>query len=277
MSKSLVVRLRNVGALVASLPLTIGLANCAQRSDERPIMMTTGSPLADGSVFLTPGGSYRMNTVRRVGEQPVLCSEPSPDWGMAVGTSQALAASVKASASATGSVSGSSATTEAITAMLGRTAGVVALRDGLYSACQAYANGIIGKDAYSLVLSQYGNLLVALAGSSVVAGGPSLPSSPPTQPVDVAIAVSSAPSSTSVPSKEIGTTPSSSVQVAAMQQEAVQALLVACINEQDPTVSRPLRNPLLSLKLCDEVTSKVATAVTDLLKPQSPGPTGARH
>ncbi len=56
--------------------------------------------------------------------------------------------------------------------MAGRTAGVVALRDGLYSACQAYANGIIGRRAYALILSQYGDLLVALAASGTSAAAP---------------------------------------------------------------------------------------------------------
>ncbi len=60
---------------------------------------------------------------------------------------------------------------EQITALEGRNAGVLALRDGLYTACQAYVNGVIGHDAYALILSQYGNLLVALAGAQPVATG----------------------------------------------------------------------------------------------------------
>jgi hypothetical protein len=55
---------------------------------------------------------------------------------------------------------------ETITQLAGRTAGVVALRDGLYAACQPYANGVLGQDAYSLILSQYGSLLVRLVSAS---------------------------------------------------------------------------------------------------------------
>jgi hypothetical protein len=113
------------------------------------------------------------------------------------GTALAIAASGGASGGPSGSLSRNATTTEAISAMAGRTAGVVALRDGLYSACQAYANRVIGKDAYALILSQYGNLLVLLAGTTGHdAGDTSAASSTPTLP-GVAVAVST------------GTTPSS--------------------------------------------------------------------
>jgi hypothetical protein len=61
--------------------------------------------------------------------------------------------------------SGSASLNETATELGGRTAGVLALRDGLFAACQAYVNGVIGHDAYAIILSNYGNLLVALAGS----------------------------------------------------------------------------------------------------------------
>jgi hypothetical protein len=113
-------------------------------------------PFDRGSAVLLPGADYHLATVRKGGpnqDEDILCSEPSPDWAIAFGTALAGAASGGASGGPSGSVSGSASTTEAITAAAGRTAGVVALRDGLYSACQAYANQLIGKDAYSLILS----------------------------------------------------------------------------------------------------------------------------
>jgi len=91
----------------------------------------------------------------------ILCSEPSPD------ISKALSAVIAAGASKPlpgGAVSAqlSAGESEAIVALAGRTAAVVALRDGLYRACEAYTNGLIGKDAYALVLANYGDLLVTL-------------------------------------------------------------------------------------------------------------------
>jgi hypothetical protein len=153
-----------------------GLAGCkylARPGNDVPQSLNTWPPSAQESAVPLPGADYHLAIVRtgpsivrpdgaEVGRQDVLCEEPSPDWAIAFGTAFAGAASGGASGGPSGSVSGSATTTEAITALAGRTAGVVALRDGLYSACQAYANQLICKDAYSLILSQYGNLLVAL-------------------------------------------------------------------------------------------------------------------
>jgi hypothetical protein len=96
---------------------------------------------------------------------PTLCSEPSPDVAVAFGASLAAQGNFSEPSGPTVGANVSAATTEAATALAGRTAGVLALRDGLYAACQSYANGVIGHDAYALILSQYGNLLVALAGT----------------------------------------------------------------------------------------------------------------
>jgi hypothetical protein len=100
---------------------------------------------------------------------PTICTEPSPDVAVAFGKS--LAASVTEQGGTSGSGSLSVASTETATALAGRTAGVLALRDGLYAACQSYVNGVLGHDAYAVILSQYGNLLVALAGTGT-AGNP---------------------------------------------------------------------------------------------------------
>ena len=148
----------------AALACATLLAGCALRAgSDTPIMLNAAVPLGIGSAVLLPGGDYRLVTVRSPADTGLLCSEPSPDWAIAFGRAISGNASGSVGGQASASLSGSSSTTEAVNAMLGRTAGVVALRDGLYSACQAYANHIIGKDAYALILSQYGNLLVSLA------------------------------------------------------------------------------------------------------------------
>jgi hypothetical protein len=156
--------------------------------------------------------------------------------------------------------------------MLGRTAGVVALRDGLYSACQAYANHVIGKDAYSLILSQYGNLLVALTSGSAASEGAKSPS-----PASAASAGGAASASTGSDSGSFGA-PSSGhagpgpYLIAQMQQQAIQAIVVACIGEFDPTIrhneedSKQERNPLLQ-RHCDSFMDALAKALPDLLKP----------
>ncbi len=218
------------------------LTACAERpGSDNPIYMTPNQPLLQpGSAFLAPGGDYRMITVRMPSEngQDVLCSEPSPDWATALGTTQAIAASGGVSGGPSASLNASASQTEAITAMLGRTAGVIALRDGLYSACQAYANKIIGKDAYALILSQYGNLLVALAGSGAGGSG--------------------------------GASQAGNAQAAQMQQQAVQAMLVACISEYDQTLRPSGPTNSILAEHCGPFLRQVASASGELLKPQSP-------
>jgi hypothetical protein len=111
-----------------------------------------------------------------MGRHDVVCAEPSPDVALALSTTLSLEASGKTAAvDATGKASGS--VSEAVLALAGRTTAVVALRDSLFRACEAYANGVIGRDGYGLILSQYGDLLVTLmlgedAAQSARAGGP---------------------------------------------------------------------------------------------------------
>jgi hypothetical protein len=178
-----------LAVLAAILP---GCRSWIRPGTDVPQSLNTMPPFDRG--VLLPGADYhlaifRMRPPLRQSDgtvlpgEDVLCEEPSPDWAIAFGTAFAGAASGGASGGPSDSVSGSASTTEAITAAAGRTAGVVALRDGLYSACQAYANQLIGKDAYSLILSQYGNLLVALTGGG---GGGAGAATPPSSPFDPA-------------------------------------------------------------------------------------------
>ena len=195
---------------------------------------------------------------------------------------QQLAASGTITGKETASISGSNSFTETISAMAGRTAGVVALRDGLYKACEAYANGVIGKSAYALILSQYGNLLVALAGSSGggssgggSGGGGGGGGSSTSTPAGVAVAVSTGSggqSAAPTPAKDSGSgggggSTAGSAQVAQMQQQILQALMVACVSGSDPTVQSGAAagpNPLLS-DACAKLVGKIVDATPGLL------------
>ena len=155
--------------------------------------------------------------------------DPSPDVAIAFGRSLSAQASIAAQAG-TDSGQFAASSTEAATALAGRTAGVLALRDGLYAACQAYTNGILGQDAYAMVLSQYGNLLVALAGSNTGTGAEQAYT--PYGPQDVAIAT----------------------------------LLVSCITEYDPTRLAAVgangalvANQMLSRAFCHKLLATIAS------------------
>jgi hypothetical protein len=216
------------GILIAGFicALGAGIAGCAD-PNTRPTHIEFGS----NTDTLSTGPALRLITERNRWLEdgqwlPTMCSEPSPDVAVAFGTSIAAQGALTRPGGETGSASASVATTETATALAGRTAGVLALRDGLYAACQSYANGVLGHDAYAIILSQYGSLLIALAGNQTA-----------------------------------GTTITYTAR-----ESAIAAMLVACISEHDPTRIRPFRpdgrpdtNPLLSLSSCRRLLNAVAS------------------
>jgi hypothetical protein len=201
----------------------------------------------------------------REGPLATMCTEPAPDVAVAFGTSLGASANI----SGQGSGGFGAGTSEAAMQLAGRTAGVLALRDGLYATCQAYANGALGQSAYALGLSQYGNLLVALtahdpgfqpAATSVTAVGPSIsitPNSGGAPTVTITPSKASAPAITPqaqpavadaddlppVLSVDAPGSPGAQGLGAAnpnpglftANDSASHALLVACISEYDPT------------------------------------------
>ncbi len=201
---------------------------------------------------LATTGALRLVTERaRPGYLPVVCSEPSPDYAVAFGRSAKAtlvvngaapppeATPAAATAAAAGAPVGSGAagfdgsTTEVVHPGEGRAAAVLALRDGLYAACQSYANGIIGHDAYAVILSQYGHLLVALVGGRA----------DPAKPGAVTVATADARKST------------------------LSTLLVACVSGHDRTrIGSWGPNPILTTTFCRNV---MAAALRQATGPES--------
>jgi len=140
---------------------TLLLAGCGALSTEtqRGYDLTQG--WSTPSAFTT--ADIRMISQR---QQPVLhntviCTEPSPDVAKAASSLASLAAQ-GGSGNVSAGVNLSAASAEALAELAGRSTALLGLRDGLYRACEAYANGVIGQDAYSLVLSRYGQLMTTL-------------------------------------------------------------------------------------------------------------------
>lgn len=113
-----------------------------------------------GKPALVTTADVRIVTFRPhpLGHREIVCAEPTPDVARALAT--ALQVSAEVSGRGGGSFGGSSA--EAVTELAGRSTALLGLRDGLFRACEAYANGIIGDDAYALILSRYGQLMTTL-------------------------------------------------------------------------------------------------------------------
>jgi hypothetical protein len=109
------------------------------------------------------GANIRMvsERVHPLSGTPVVCTEPSPDVAAALSTALQVSAQGQSGPASAG-VGLSAGSAEAVAELAGRSTALLGLRDGLYRACEAYANGIIGDDAYALVLSRYGQLMTTL-------------------------------------------------------------------------------------------------------------------
>lgn len=108
----------------------------------------------------------------------VICAEPSPEVAKAFSTAFGASAEAEAKAipalSQAGDVRGalavSRARSEAI-AQLGKRLGTIQLlRNGLFSACEAYANGAISPISYAFMLSRFGDVMVTLLAVEMVSG-----------------------------------------------------------------------------------------------------------
>jgi hypothetical protein len=108
----------------------------------------------------------------------VICAEPSPEVAKAFSTAFGASAEAEAKAipalSQAGDVRGalavSRARSEAI-AQLGKRLGTIQLlRNGLFSACEAYANGAISPISYAFLLSRFGDVMVTLLAVEMVSG-----------------------------------------------------------------------------------------------------------
>ena len=105
-------------------------------------------------------------------KNPVVCTEPAPDVAIALSTAAAATAQ-GGNGAANGSLGASGSSAEAVAELAGRSTALLGLRDGLYRACEAYANGILGQDAYALVISHYSQLMTTLfLGQDIAAAAP---------------------------------------------------------------------------------------------------------
>ena len=114
-----------------------------------------------GTAYMTADARIVTQRIQPVTHQPVVCVEPSPDAIKAVSTS--AKGDIKGGNGAvTGELGLSGTSAEAAAELAGRSTALLGLREGVFRACEAYANGIIGSDAYSLVLARYGQTMTTL-------------------------------------------------------------------------------------------------------------------
>lgn len=236
------------GSIVAVLILTSG--GCASPR-YRTVALTPGV-----STMLTEADT-RMISLRPnpkgEGKPKILCAEPSPDVAKALSLAMQAEAKVATPGDTSVGAGAGYASSEALMTLAGRTTTVVALRDGLYRACEAYANGIIGRSAYAMILSQYGDLLVTLmlgeaAAGATVPNGTTIQANNPTITID-----SSAPPAAKKKAGKDGSTDADAVEEGAKEETAFQS-------ESDPRneVSWPEQPMLMSAAIFKEASSPSA-------------------
>lgn len=94
----------------------------------------------------------------RVNPERIVCAEPSPDVASVVASSFGFGLNILGKANT--ALSGSQGT--ALAQLAERTITVQLLRDQMYQACQAYANGAISGTEYSLLMSRNNDAMVTL-------------------------------------------------------------------------------------------------------------------
>jgi hypothetical protein len=116
---------------------------------------------------------------RKITPQDIVCAEPSPDVATIVSKSFTLSSALEGlirkpdvQADVAGKVAAAISITQAqaLAQLTNRLATIQLLRDGLYRACEAYANGALSDLTYAVILSGYGDVMVTLLTGELVAG-----------------------------------------------------------------------------------------------------------
>ena len=168
--------------IVPALLVTCGLAlsACGTQSEGGTFFVT--KMLGDTSALVTSADvrlviSTPVGVGTKAGQiipRRVVCAEPSPDLAKAVqnsfGLGTSLGVSNPAGVSGQFALSISKARAESAAQLGERLATIQLLRDGLYRACEAYANGAFGAVTYAVLLSRYDDTMVTMLTSELAAG-----------------------------------------------------------------------------------------------------------
>lgn len=167
----------------------------------------------DGGVVYTTADIRMVSEHRHpVTNQIVTCTEPTADVAKALTTvAQINLKGGTGNASGEAGVGGGSG--EAVAELAGRSTALLALRDGLFRACEAYSNGAIGSDAYGLVLSRYGQLMTTLFLGEDIQGAARAPAASVQSPAAPTINLQLSPPSTGASSPADSKTPANGKKV----------------------------------------------------------------
>ncbi len=100
----------------------------------------------------------------------ILCAEPSPDVAKVMEAALSSNIGLSIPGQGAGSAAASIATAEALAQLGERLATIQLLRDGLYRACEAYANGALTETGYIVMLSRFDDSMVTMMLGELAAG-----------------------------------------------------------------------------------------------------------
>jgi hypothetical protein len=155
--------------------ITVTLTGCGTKFAEVKQVGETGVVVtgADVRMGYTHSAHYDDKT-RRVKAQRIFCAEPSPDVAKAVQNAFGLGTGARGThPSGVGgelNVDLSSSQAQALAQLGERMATIQLLRDGLYRACEAYANGAFSEVTYAVLLSRYDDSMITLLFGELAAG-----------------------------------------------------------------------------------------------------------
>ena len=228
----------------------LSLFGCVNFEDEAQRTYSRTGGFSTAAAFTTADARIVIERRNPVTGQPVVCTEPSPDVAKALSTAVALSGQ-GGDGTAKGALAFSAGSAEAAAELAGRTTALLGLRDGLYRACEAYANGVIGADAYAIILSRYSQLMTTLflgqdiAGATAAAAKAAAVQSPPVTTTastpNVAVSVTTptatgaAPGTPAAPAAGAAALARMNEDYFNLDYDRLHLLVIACVNQNDPT------------------------------------------
>lgn len=147
--------------------LTVLLTACAGQPGPQA---TLWYPEDGESLLLDAKQRLVINTVTDDGR--VICAEPAPDVVSSINSDFGIKAAAGQGPVKAGSADIGRDVQESVTNLGTRSQNVQLLRDGLYRACEAYANGLLEREDYQKILVSYDKILIALVAIEALGNQP---------------------------------------------------------------------------------------------------------
>jgi hypothetical protein len=157
----------------AATGVALILAGCSP-AEKTSIFRT--ADLGSGTTVITDAKQRVVTNVPAMGgpgrnvPKRIICAEPSPDVAQTVSDVISAALEVQIKGQGSGATSFGRSTADAVVQLGERLATIQLLRDALYRACEAYANGAVSSTTYSMIVSRYDDTMVTLLMGELAAG-----------------------------------------------------------------------------------------------------------